>query len=527
MKFKRSITTLGMLFTSLGCMIGSGWLFGAYYAAQIAGPAAIVSWLLGGILIIFIALTFSELSAALPLAGGVARFPQFSHGNLVSFAMSWLAWLSCVAVAPTETQAILQYSATYFPRLMHVVNGASVLTLTGFGWAAIMLLIMSALNIMGVKLLARYNNFITWWKIIIPVLTIVVIACSKFHVSNFTNYHGFAPYGWHGILWALPTAGIVFSFLGFREATSMAGEAKKPAIAIPVAVIGSVLICTLLYIAIQIIFTGSLSPKMLTHGWNHLSFKGDFGPFAGIAAALGLSWLVLVIYVDAVISPFGSGFIYTATTSRLNYAMAKNGYVPQAMLQLSNSGVPVKAILLNFVVGMFLFVPLPGWQALVGFQSSAIVLAYGVGPISLLVLRKTAPNLKRPFCLPYSKTICFMTFYICNLISYWTGWQTMWHLMVGVAIGLVFLFGYSVITKQHKITITDYRAGVWLLPYFIGLLLITYLGNFGGGIGIIPFGWDFIALAILSGLTMLFAIKVSLPEREVINQLPLQHEFNL
>ncbi len=525
MTFQRSISTMGLLLTSVGCMVGSGWLFGAFYAAKIAGPASIVSWLIGGVLISFIALTFSELSTMLPLAGGIVRYSHFSHGSAVSFTMSWLAWLSCVAVAPTEVQSIFQYSSSYLPWLITHKQGVPVLTWPGIGAAAVVMFIMSYLNILGVKLLTTYNEIITWWKLILPLVAAIVIATTKFHVSNF-HYHGsFAPMGWHGILWALPSAGIVFSFLGFREATSLAGEAKKPGVAIPIAVIGSVVLCTVLYIIIQSAFIGALSPAMLAHGWQHLHFTADAGPFAGIAMSLGIGWLVIVIYADSLVSPFGSGLIYTATTSRLNYAMSKNKYTPEWMLGLNENGVPARAVWVNFVVGLFLFLPLPSWQALVGFQSSAIVLAYGVGPIALLALRRQVPNLTRPFTLPCRHVLCAITFYICNLIAYWTGWATTWRLMVGIVFGFV-LLAVSRLFKRDKHPL-EIVAALWLVPYLGGLALISYLGNFGGGTGVLSFGQDFAVIAVFTLFIMVLAHFSSLGQDKALALLPDAKEMNI
>ena len=118
MKFCKTISVFGLLCTSLSCMIGTGWLFGSYYCAMDAGPSSIFCWLLGGFLIIFIAITYSELSTMFPLAGGITRYTQFSHGTLTSFCVGWLAWLSCVAVAPTEVMASLSYISAHWPALI-------------------------------------------------------------------------------------------------------------------------------------------------------------------------------------------------------------------------------------------------------------------------------------------------------------------------------------------------------------------------------------------------------------------------
>lgn len=476
-------------------MIGSGWLFGALYTAQIAGPASIICWGIGGALIVMIAFTFAELATMLPLAGGIARYTQFSHGALVSFSMSWLAWLSSVAVAPTEVQAILQYATPFLPSLTHSVHDTVVLTTQGMGVACGLLLVISALNILGIRTITRYNNTMTVLKMLIPTTTALsLLYITKDHF-NLAWDGPFMPYGWHGVLAALPAA-VVFSFLGFREATSLAGEANNPRVAIPVAVIGSVLICTLLYTTIQWAFLGSLSPSMLTDGWAHLHFSGDAGPFASIALSLGMTWLAFIIFADSFTSPTGTALIYTATTARVNYAMAESGYAPNFFTYLNKHGVPYMAIFANFLIGLLLFFPLPGWQDLVKFQSIAIVLSYSVGPISLISLRRQAPDLERPFKVPFHYLQCFITFFICNLLAYWSGWDTIWRIMISVIIGIVILLIYFHKNKKPYHTLGSIHAS-WLLPYFIGTAVISYFGNFGG-IGYIAFGWDFGLIALFS-----------------------------
>lgn len=506
MVLQRSLSLLSLLGASLSAMIGSGWLFGSYYAAQIAGPAATISWLLAGGMIIFIALTFSELSTMLPLSGGIARYTQFSHGTLVSFCMSWLAWLSCVAVAPTEVQALLQYSSHAFPRLIWVDQGIHLLTLPGLSIACLLLFIITWLNAIGLQWVTKTNNTIVLWKLAIPLFTVLVLACTHFEPQHFHQTQSFMPNGWQGVFWALPTAGIIFSFLGFREATSLAGEAKNPQRAIPVAVLGSVLICTLLYEVIQIVFIGAIPSVSIAQGWGSLSFTHQAGPFAGIALTLGLGWLAILIYADAIITPFGTGLIYTATTARLNYAMSKNGYLPKHQARLNRRGAPMPGLMVNFVVGLLLFLPFRGWQALVGFQSVAIVLAYGIGPICLLALRENAPKLPRPFRLPFPRLLCALTFYFCNLMAFWTGWAIIWKLMLCLAVGILGLLAYNHHRRKQNQQLTqfrlDYAASRWLFTYCLGLTVLSYLGSFGGGRNSLTFGWDFVALAIFSLFTL-------------------------
>lgn len=125
------IGKLGLLFVSCGSIIGSSWLFAPMTSLQLAGPASIVSWLIGIILVLLIAITLAELSAMFPVAGGVARFPQFAFGSFASFTMGWITWLSLAAIPPIEVLATLQYAADYIPGLFEHNNGTVVLTAPG------------------------------------------------------------------------------------------------------------------------------------------------------------------------------------------------------------------------------------------------------------------------------------------------------------------------------------------------------------------------------------------------------------
>src|SRR5690348_4924011 len=114
MMLSRRFSPLILFMLSVNGMVGSAWLFAPFYSAQIAGPSAIIAWLIGGLGTALIALTFAELSTLFPMAGGTAQIPQISHGTMTSFLLSWLAWLSSLTMAPIEVQAILQYASTYF-----------------------------------------------------------------------------------------------------------------------------------------------------------------------------------------------------------------------------------------------------------------------------------------------------------------------------------------------------------------------------------------------------------------------------
>lgn len=511
MKLKRQFSPFTILLISINGMIGSAWLLGPLYAAQSAGPAALVSWLIGSFAILLVAFTFAELSTMFPVAGGVSRIPQFSHGPLASFIISWIAWLSCVTMAPIEVQAMLQYASVYFPHLTHLVEGQYVLAPQGFVWAIFLMLVMCWINIISTRHLIRFNFLLTVFKIGIIFLIITAFASTRFHLGNL--YHepgGFFATGLHGIFAAVAVSGIAFAFTGFRHGVELAAETTNPKRAIPLAVIGSIVCCLIIYWLLQIVFFTALTPSMLQHGWQHLSFEGDIGPFVGIAALLGLGWLTSLIYANAIVSPLGAGLIYTTSTARIIYGMSKNEYFPAFFLKLNKNSIPKRAIWFNFAAGVLAFFPLPGWQALISFLVSSVVISYSMGPVSLIALRWQMPNAQRPFKLPAGVALSALAFYICNLIAYWSGWNTISKLMIAISIGLLCFAIYHL--RYNRSKPIAWRSAVWLAPYLGGLTLISYLGSFGGGKRIIPLGWDFLVIAIFSFITLYFAVKGRLQE---------------
>ena len=522
MPFKRTIGVWGLLLTSINCMIGGGWLLSTYYISTFTGPAAIISWVISAFMVIIIAFCFSELSTTFPIAGGIARYSHFSHGTSISFGMSLLAWLSCVACAPTEVQTIMQYLNPYYPWMMYQIDNVSHFTKEGFSIAIVLLAVMSYLNIKGIEIIIKINSTFAVWKIIFPLITIVCIFYARFEPSNFTS-QGFMPYGWTGVLEA--TTFCVFSFLGFREATSLASEVKRPHIAIPIAVIGSVVCCFLLYVGLQVALIGAVSPEMIASGWRNLSYTADSAPIFGLAKSLGLFWLSSTISADAVVSPFGTGTSYTATSARLVYAISKNGFLPKSLSNLNINGVPTHALLLNFFVGVIMFMTMTKWMTLVNFQTLAMFIAYAVGPIALYSLRAQLPELHRPFKIPFGFFGAVIVFYCCNLLSLWMGWETFRLILVALICGYTVMIGYSCYNKIN-LNQWKFKHSAWIVPYFSGLAAISYLCSYRGGIAVIPVGWDFLVIFIFSVIILYLAHQSRLSREDCMLMIERKEEFD-
>ncbi|HWE67475.1 MAG TPA: APC family permease [Acidimicrobiales bacterium] len=294
---RREVGLVGLLFISVGSIIGSGWLLGALGASETAGPASIISWVLGAAIVIVLALVYAELGTAYPNAGGTLRFPHFAFGSTAGFTAGWFAWIGTVTLAPIEVEAALQYltGISWLDWLTHTSGGVAVLGGGGYAVAVVLLAGFTVVNYIGVRWFSTTNTWAVWWKIAVPLLTVIVLLAYGLHGSNFHAGGGFAPYGAKGVLAALP-AGVIFAYQGFEQALQLGAESKDPARHVAPAVIGSVLIGVVLYVLLDIAFIGSLSPSHLVHGWSNPIGKGAFGPFASIATGLGITWLAVLLY---------------------------------------------------------------------------------------------------------------------------------------------------------------------------------------------------------------------------------------
>jgi amino acid transporter len=523
---RRDVGLTSLLFVSVGSIIGSGWLFGALYASQQAGPAALISWGLGAVFMLALALVHAELGGAFPVSGGTARFPHYSHGSTVGYAMGWLWWLGAVTVAPIEVEAALQYFTHYISWLTKTSGDATILTAQGYAVAVVLMAVFTVINVLGVRWLARANTPITAWKIAIPVLAIVALMVTRFHGSNFHAAGGFMPFGFHGVFSAMATGGVIFAYQGFEQAVQLGGESANPRRNIPVAVIGAMILGVVVYILLQVAFTAALDPANLSHGWSKLAFNGLVGPFAGLASAVGLGWLAVLLYIDAAVSPGGTGLLYTGTSARVSYALGHHGWWPSSFSRISGRGIPYLSMLLSFVVGCIVFLPFPGWQKLVGFITAASSLSYGMAAIALASLRRQEPDRERPFRLPFADGIAAFGFIVASLIVYWSSWPTVWRLMVALAIGFVVFVAYRAFGDKSRMPRLDLRGAIWLPIYLAGMAVISYVGRYDGR-NLLPFWWDIGVVAVFALAVFVLAVSLRLhPDRarEYIDQLDLEDE---
>ena len=523
---RREMGLIGATWASETSIIGSGWLFGALFAAQAAGTAALLGWVIAGVIVIILALVHAELGGMYPVSGGTARFPHFAFGSIAGISFGFFSWLQAVTVAPIECFAVMQYASYYWHGLYNPVTG----NVTGLGFAMTVVLMAAfcAINFLAIGMFSKVNSGITWWKVAIPVLTIIVLLF-KFNVHNLGAGGGFMPYGIKALFGAIPSAGIVFAYLGFEQADQLAGEIKNPQRNLPRAIFLATAIGIAIYVLLQFVFIGAIPHSLISgpQGWAGIPKTNPIavGPFAGLAGVVGLSWLAVLLRIDAFVSPFGTGLIYQTSTSRVGYGLARNHYYPQLFQKVDRNGVPWFSLIIAFLFGLLFLLPFPSWHSLVGLVTSASVLMYAGAPLSLGAFRGQVPEAPRPYRLPGAPVVAPLAFIMANLIIYWSGFEVLWKLAICLVIGYVLIGIFMAFDPQRPPL--DWKSAQWLPVYLIGMGIISWQGQFSGqssktplaptNTGNIPFWWDMVVVAGFSLIIYYWAQATKLSRRDMLD----------
>ena len=485
-RLKRSVGFWGLMFISLGSIIGSGWLMGALNAAKVAGPASILSWLLAAGLLALLALVYAELGATYPVAGGGARFPYYSHGPIVGFTAGWAAWLQAVFIAPIQVIAVISYVNSVawvnanFNMITAAGENAGLLNANGLIVAVLLMVVFTAVNLAGAKFFADSNAILVIFKSIVPLLTIAVIGSLQFNADNFQAGGGFMPFGFPGVFAAL-TGGIVFALQGFEQAAQLAGEARDPRRDLSRAILMAMLIAAVLYSLLQLVMIGALDPANIASGWSRPlgTDPSNYGAWYTLALALGAAWLARLLLAASVVSPAGSGIVYMGATARLSYALGEEAEMPQALASTNRDGVPVVSILVAAAVGTLALGPFKDWATLVNVATGATAIMYAFAPIALGSLHRSDGRRRRSYRTPLPVLVLPAAFCSANLIIYWGGFAATWKLALGMMAGLI-LFAIGAVragTDARKFV----RYAIWMAPWFVGQVALGWLGRYGDG----------------------------------------------
>ncbi|MFD1671281.1 APC family permease [Agrilactobacillus yilanensis] len=493
------INLFHLVMLGLGSLIGSGWLFGSWEAARIAGPGAIISWIIGALIIGTIAYNYVELGTMFPESGGMSKFAQYTHGPLLGFVAAWANWISLITIIPIEAVAAVQYMSSWpwhWANFTHQFLKNGTITNTGLIIVFLFILIFTLLNYWSVALLTHFTSLISIFKIAVPLLTIILLLWASFHPTNYgTTAAQFFPYGTAPVFAATSVSGIIFSFDAFQTVINMGQEIEHPEKNIGRGIAISLGISAFIYIILQSTYITAISPNLLaSHGWHGLNFNS---PFADLAILLGLNWLSILLYIDASISPFGTGVSFVASTSRALYAMVENNHIPRFVGKMNpHYGTPRRAMLVNALLSMLMVSIFRSWATLATVISTATLIAYLTGPTTVVALRKMAPDFNRPIALKHLKLMAPLAFTLASLATYWGKWPTTIEVILVILLGLPFYLFFEARLGWQTFR-QDLKSSAWLFVYLIFLSIISLIGSKPfNGLNWIHYPYDFIIIII-------------------------------
>jgi amino acid transporter len=433
----------------VGSTVGSGWLFASYYAAQYAGPIAILSWLIGAVLALTLSLLLAEIATMYQETGLLSRLLTISHNKDYGFIVAISNWFAMVSSTPSEAIATVQYLGHAFPIFDHWMFVRGDLTLKGIIVVYLIIGIYGALNYWGIKTLTRANNAITTIKMIVPAGIGILFMFAAFHPGNFTVYRGtVAPYGIGNAFTAIVTCGIFYAFYGFSMITVFAKELKNPKRNIPLALAGSVIICLVIYLILQVSFIGAMDPVTIaTKGWHTLNFQS---PLADLAIILGMNWLAMLLYVDAAMSPSGTGVVYIGSGTRMLNGMAEDGQMPKVFATINHKFfISRTSLVFTLAICAILVIFFNNWQKIMIVVTVFELLSCLAIPIAFSALRKNQPVKERLFRMPCGSLVSFAAYMVVSYLLTQCGFKAM---LLSICLHFAFFLVYCI--AYHKLNLT-------------------------------------------------------------------------
>jgi amino acid transporter len=240
-------------------------------------------------------------------------------------------------------------------------------------------------------------------------------------------------------------------------------------------------------------------------GWHGIDFRS---PFAELAIIVNLHWLAMLLYVDAFISPSGTGMTYTATTARMLYGMERNGTLPKVFGRIHPKwGVPRPAMWLNLVVSFLFLFFFRGWGTLAAVISVATIISYLTGPVSVMTLRRTATELYRPLRVAGLPVLAGVAFVMATELLYWAKWPLTGEIILLMVIALPIYLYYQARAGWHEFD-RHLKGALWLIVYLPTIALVSWAGSTTfGGQGYLPYGIDLVVVAAIGLVFYLWGVK--------------------
>ena len=444
-----SITAMG-----IGAIIGAGiFVLTGTAAAQYAGPAIMLSFILGGIACTFVGLCYSELAAMIPVSGSSYTYAYATLGEIFAWMIGWDLILEYAMGAATVAVGWSGYAASLLKSLGLGLPPAltagpwSVVTLPGGGQtrglfnlpAVCVVAALTALLVLGTKESARLNAIMVAVKLVV-VAAFIGLGAAYVNPANWRpfippNAGGFGHFGASGILRG--SSVVFFAFIGFDAVSTAAQEARNPQRDMPIGILGSLVICTVLYIAVAGVLTGLVPYAELNVA----------DPIAKGVDAIGLTWFSVLIKVGALTGLTTVILVLLYGQSRIFFTMARDGLLPGLFAHVHpRLHTPYASQLLigASVALVAAFVPI----AILGeMVSIGTLLAFVLVCGSVIYLRRSDSAARRPFRVPAAPAVPLLGIAFCLLLMAGLPWETWLRLVVWLAIGLAIFFGYG---RRHS-----------------------------------------------------------------------------
>lgn len=545
-KLNKILGLRDLYFASLNGVIGAGWLFGAYYTAQIAGPASIISWIIGGLVILILAMNWVDVSSAIPKSGGVGRYMKYTHGGIAGAIILWCALLARAIVPTIVAIAII----SIFQTLLGIagykilfVNNQGLPTLLGVTVAMGITLLFWLLNYLGVKTIALTNYVIGVLKILMVPAVILTLVAGGLWLKLFHNFTlpSFMPYGLVPIFTALPTTGIIFAYTGLRKAIDMAGEAKAPRRDMWKAVLGVVVTTIIFYTLLQVAFIFSFqwnNPAAGTSGvqagdWAALNSSLPMATMPLLYATIGLgAWVVAILMAFvAIVGLFADANQHYTSATRVMFGASKEGYFSDKLAVLHPKfRVPKTGVILEFIITASLLVlgymgvlvsAIGGiWTAIFSIFSSIVIFSYIAAPAAIPIINKSYKELDKPFSASISNLLAMIGFVSIPLVVYWGAGAlfTPSNPLGGYWLILTILFGGVLYAKyRNKNIVADIKSGAWMIALLAFILAMLLMGEYQLKLIVFPYSW---AIIIIAGIMFYYwAIHSALPLATVRNEI--------
>ncbi len=448
-ELKRSLSAANLISLGIGCIIGTGiFVLTGTAAAQNAGPAIVISFLLAGLACGFAALCYAELSSMLPVSGSAYSYAYASMGEIFAWVMGWLLLLEYGVAASTVSVGWSGYMVSFLhgfginiPPQLTAATGQMVTLADGSTMAALFNLpafigitVVTILLVLGVKESANVNNIIVFIKLFV-VLLFIGIGVFYIHPDNWVpfvpeNTGDFKHFGWSGVLHGASI--VFFAYIGFEAVSTAAQEAKNPQKDIPIGILGSLGICTVLYIAVSLILTGIVKYTALNTP----------SPIATAVDMIGLPWLSFVIKIGAIAGLSSVMLVLMYGQTRIFYTMSKDGLLPPLFAKVHPKfQTPwINTILVGSISGIV--AGTTDINALGNLVNLGTLMAFVIICYTVMHLRKTEPELKRPFRVPYPKVTPILGMLFCGMLIS-SLWETFVNLIPYFALGAAIYFGYG------------------------------------------------------------------------------------